>query len=440
MIRGAPVWVETAQHDRSSRSGRARLGAKAVPLHTISMLITRTSYDRPAYLDSRVNHPSDTAHAGMMVVRSIDLEAALSPLRGSLGQTALDGRPAAQIKRDIIAATPLAIDPSTEYTWYGRHQKKLADDPNAPAEIRRLALDMHGKLPSGQRNLSGPRVDLSRRETHDKFWLGLLQRESVAAAIVSKTLAVQHRWGADIALPPVPAIRDAAGLEVSDKINRLARAVWTGDTCADYTILTPEFFSSESHVDALMERLLSLDSRLNVLKIKNHTLEQVPKVEERVMFKKILEVVNEAKLIDRNRIFILLEAGHAMYPAAAGGFDIVSTSMTGIDYESPGYEQGGSGHGHYYSPRHMTTLKWPSAKKLLSKNGLPCSCEVCRRMKPDISKDEWNLQRRAHYVHCTGRMLAELTRLVGDRKIELARQRIAKSAISNFVGVLPYLH
>lgn len=440
MIRGDRVWVEEAQRDRSSRSGRVRLGAKAVPLHTISMLITRTSYDRPAYLDSRVNHPSDTAHAGMMAVRSIDLEAALSPLRGSLGQTALDGRPAAQLKRDLIDATPLVIDPSTDYTWYERHQERLADDLNAPVEIRRLARDMHAKLPTGQRSLSSPRTDLSRRETHDRFWLGLLRRDSDAASIVSKTLAVQHRWGADIALPPVPAIRDAAALEVSDKINRLARAVWTGDTCADYTILTPEFFSSESHVDALTERLLSLDARLNVLKIKNHTLEQVPKVEERVMFKKILEAANEAKLIDRNRVFVLLEAGHAMYPAAAGGFDIVSTSMTGVDYESPGYKPGGSGRGHYYSPRHMTTLKWPSAKRLMSKNELPCGCEVCRRMKPDISKDGWNLERRSHYVHCTSRMLAELTSLVGDQRMELARQRIAKSAISNFAGVLPYVH
>lgn len=440
MIRGAPVRVEDVHNDRCSRSGCAWIGAKRVLLHTMAPLITRTSYDRQAYLESRVGHPSDTNHAGMMVVRSIDLEAALSPLRGSLGQTALDGMPSARFKRDLIGATPLVIDPSTEYTWYEHHQEKLADDPNAPLEIRRLARSMYDKLPKGQRRFSGEPSSLRRIDVHDKFWLGLLSDGSAASSIVSRALAVQHRWGADVALSPVPAARDARMLEVSDKINRLARAVWTGDSCADYTILTPDFFSNETNVDALTGRFLSLDARLNVLKIKNHTLEQVPKVDERVMLKKILEAINEAKSSNPDRVFMLLEAGHVMYPAAAGGFDVVSTSVTGLDYESTGYVPGGSGWGHYYSPKHMTTLKWASVKKMLSKNGLPCSCAVCRGMKPNPSKDEWNLQRRSHYIHCTSRMLADLTRLVDDQKIELARQRITRSAISNLAGVLPYVH
>lgn len=441
MIRGAPVRVEDVHNDRCSRSGRAWIGAKPVLLHTLAPLITRTPYDRRAYLESRVNYPSDTDHAGMMVVRSIDLGAALGPLRASLGQTALGGMPSARVKRDLIGATPLMVDPSTDYTWYARHQKELADDPDTPLEIRRLARDMQEKLPKEQRRLSGEPTGMRRIDVHDKFWLGLLHDGSAAPSIVSQALAAQHRWGADVALPPVPAARDARMLEVSDKINRLARAVWTGDSCADYIILTQDFLSDESNVDALTGRLLSSRARISVLKIKNHTLEQVPKVGERVMLKRILEAVNEAKSSDPNRLFALLEAGHAMYPAAAGGFDIVSTSMTGIDYESPGYAPSGLGWGHYYSPKHMTTLKWASVRKMLSKNGLPCSCTICREMPPNPPKDVWNLQRRSHYVHCaSGGMLADLTRFVDDQRIELARQRITKSAISNFAGVLPYVH
>lgn len=443
MIKGKPVAVEVKQRDRSSRSGRVWIGAKHMPLHTMCVLITRNRYDRQAYLESRTGHPSDTAHAGMMAVRTIDLGAALSPLRESLGQTMLGGATSLS-RQDLIGAAPLAVDPSMEYTWYGRHQEKLADDPSTPIEIRRLAHAMHERLPSGQRRLSSQGVDLSRRELHDNFWLGLLRDDSTAASIVSKALAVQHRWGADIAFPPVPAARDAAMLEVSDKFNRLASAVWTGDSCADYIMLTPEFFGSERNIDALTERMLSLDAKINVLKFKNHALEQVPKIDERVMFKRILGAVNEAKSADPNRTFALMEAGHAMYPAAAGGFDIVSTGTTGIDYESPGYARPAGGDnqafGHYYSPKHMTTLKWPSVKRLLlSGNGLPCGCEVCRRMKADPSGDEWNLQRRSHYIHCTSRMLVGLTRLVDDQRMELARQYISKSAISNFAEALPYV-
>ena len=437
MITGVPVRVEAAQSDRCSRNGHVRLGAKRVALHSLSLLLTHP-LDIRAYFESRTVYPSETAYASMITARHID-RATLGSLLGSAGQTTLDGSPAILSRQDLLNATPIMIDPCTEYTWYGTHREKLANDPTTPVEIRRLARNMNDSFSHSKNRTPDPNRDLGRRAMHDKFWHGLLRDDSTASSIVSKALAEQHRQHADIALAPVPAAYDDRMLKVSDKINKMARAVWTGDNCACHITLTPDFFANESYVDALINTLLSSGAKITVLKFKNHTLEQVPKVVERAMFRKILEAINEAKSIDPSRIFILLEAGHAMYPAAAGGFDIVSTGMTGIDYEAPGYGRDGAGYGSYYSPKHMTVLKWQTVKKLLAKNGLPCSCEVCRRMSPHPPRDEWNLQRRSHYVHCTSRMLADLTSLVSGQKMELAKQRISRSAISNFAGSLPHI-
>lgn len=437
MITGLPVRVETTRLDRCSRSGSVQFGKKRVMFPSICMLLASASQDVRPYIESRTVHPSDTARAPMIIARHTD-RAVLDSLLWSAGQTTLSGSPAVLSQQDLLGATPMIIDPCTEYTWYGYRREELADDLDTPVEIRRLARSMHNSLSRNKNHTPNPNLDPGRRDLHDKFWHGLLRDDSAAPSIVSKMLAVQYNRHADIALPPVPAAYDDRLLDVSDKINRLARAVWTGDNCAYYIIVTPELFANESYIDALIHIIRSSSARLTVLKFKNHTLEQVPKVVERLMLRKILEAINEAKSSDPSRIFILLEAGHAMYPAAAGGFDIVSTGMTGIDYETVGYARG-SGHGSYYSPRDMTVLKWSVAKKMLAGNGLPCSCEVCRRMKPNPSRNEWNFQRRSHYVHCTSRMLADLTRLVGEQKMELAKQRISKSAISNFAGSLPYI-
>ena len=438
MIKGVPVRVENVRSDRCSRNGRLWIGAKSVPLHAMCPLLTSASLDLRAYLENRIVYPSDTAHASMVVVRHIDRSSVLEPLLASAGQTTLDASPAVQSRQDLLSATPLLVDPCTEYTWYAHHREDLANDPNTPIEIRRLARSMQGGLPRNKDRTPNPNLDTGRRGIYEKFWLGLLRDDSTASSIVSRMLAMQHNWRADVALPPVPAAYDDEVLSVSNKINKIAHAVWPGDNCAHYTILTPDFFANESYIDALADTILSSSAKFNVLKFKNNTLEQVPKVGERDMFKRILEAINEAKSSDHTRVFALLEAGHAMYPAAAGGLDIVSTKMTGIDYESPGYARG-DGYGSYYSPKDMTVRKWAEVRKMLAKAGLPCSCEICRKVGPNPTRSEWNLQRRSHYVHSTSRMLADLTRLVDEQKMELAKRNISKSAISNFANSLPYI-
>lgn len=439
MIEGKSVQVRSLKKDRCSRTGHARVGRKAFLFPAIAPRLT-SKLDWSAYIESRTSHPSATSQAGIMVIRSIDLPATLAPVLKSYGQTTLGGQAAYGPTRDVIDATPLMIDPCTDYLLYKSHQKSLANDPNAASDIRKMAEKMLGRpRDRKQRGIADGDHDQGRLQMHGELWRSLLQNNSVASSIVSTTLAAQDKHGADIVLPPAPAIHDQATLEASAKINRLARAVRPDGSCANYNIITPTALVDERIVDKLLGYISSVDDKFNVLKFKNHTLERPSNVYQRSVLKKVLESINEIKSRSPDRAFVLLEAGSAMYAAAAGGFDVVSSSMTGFDHDGVGYTRGGSGHGGYFSPRHLVTLQWRDAKRMIEGGGLPCGCEICSRITAIPLQGEWNVQRRLHYVQCTSRLLADLARFVDEQKIELAKQRLFQSALSNFAPTLPYI-
>ena len=439
MIAAKQVKIEDQKWDRCSRRGSFRIGDKRALFHTICPLITRATGDWRAYVDGRAIYPHETNHAGMMVFRTFDCDTSLAAMRESLRQTTLGGLQASRSRSDMIATTPMLIDPSTEYTRYAFRRGELIDDPNTPAAIRRIAKNVDAAL-SKTRNGNPDSSEAGRNHPHNKLWLELSRDDTALSSAVSESLASQQKLRADIALPPVPAAHDETILSVSEKINRVSQAVWPSNSCADYNILTPEFFSSERSVGALLDYMGSHDTTFNVLKFKNNWLEQVVNYPQRLQLKKLLEGINEIKSNDPGRIFMLLEAGYAMYPAAAGGFDIVSTGLRALDRDGRGFARDAAGYGGYFSPKQLIVLPWRHVKKMLEKSGLPCSCEICRKINAVPKRDAWNLQRRLHYILTTSRLLGELTRLVDEQKIEMAMQNLSRSEISNFSHTLPYIH
>lgn len=433
------IRVENQKWDRCSRSGYFIVGAKRAPFHTYCPLLTSTESDWRSYVESRTIYPHETSHAGMVVSRVFDLKKSLGAMQQSLAQTTLSGLPANQSKSDIINASIMMVDPCSEYTRYAFHRDALIGDPNTATAIRRLARKVAAAPPRDSGG--GPRHDGTGRDgPHNNLWIDLSRNDAETSSAVSETLAVQQNWHVDIALPPAPASNNEDMLAVSKKINRVSQAVWSGNNCANYNILTPEFFSRERSIDALLAYLASLDTTFCVLKFKNNYLEEVSNYAQRLQLKRLLEGINEIKSNNPNRIFMLLEAGYAAYPAAAGGFDIVSTSLRALDRDGIGFAHDAAGRGGYFGPKQMIVLPWRHVKKMLEKNGLPCSCGVCRGINSIPSTKSWNQQRRSHYIHCASRMFSELTHLVDEQKIEMAIQRLSQSEISNFTHVLPYVH
>ncbi len=440
MISNKRLNVEEPKWDRCTRNGYLRVGTKRVPLHTLAPLITSYDYDFVPYFDNLKQHPSESKHAKMMTFRMFELHKTLKPLLQSINQTTLDGELAYAFEKDIIETTPILIDPCMEYTWYSHFRKILSTNKDIPIEIRRLALKLLSivkKVEEGEITKSEGYV--KQKSEYEKFWLGLVKDKKKLSEIVTKILGLQNSLQSDIGLPPVPAVYSSELLEVTIQINKIAQAVWVGENCATYVVLTPHWLKSEELVDLLIKYLKSVESKFIVLKIKNLELDKVTFVYQRRMFKKIMEAINAIKQNDEEKVFMLLEAGYQMYPAMAGGFDFVSTSLRSLDKDGGGFSSDSEGYGGFFSPKHLVVLPWRDVKIMFTNDGLTCSCEICRSITSIPSKRDWNKLRRMHYMLAVSRMLEDLNKFVIDQKMELAIEKLSLSELSNFKRMLPFI-
>lgn len=442
MISNKIIKVENPKWDRCSRNGFLRIGTKRAAFHTIAPLIVSYEYDLEPYIDNLKLHPTESTQARMMTFRVIDAEATIKPFLQSVNQTILvDGKLALPFEKDLIESTPIIIDPCTEYTWYEHFRETLSKHKDLPREIRNLAsklLKIQSDVKAGK--ISKQLGNEQEKIIYEKFWLDLAKDPKGLVDVVTKMLGLQHALGADIGLPPVPAVYSPELLKVTEKINNIAQAIWVGENCATYVILTPQWMKSEGLIDLLINYLKSVDSKFIVLKIKNLELDKVSYVYQRKMFKKILEAINGIKQNKEDKVFMLLEAGYQMYPAIAGGFDFVSTSLRGLDKDGGGFgDPDNEGRGGFFDPIHLVILPWRDVSKMLKNGRLSCSCEVCRGVTSIPNKKEWNKIRRMHYMLAVSRLFQDINKFVTDQKMELAIEKLSKSALSNFKTMLPFI-
>lgn len=438
MISNKRLTIEEAKWDRCTRNGFLRVGTKRVLLHTLSPLITNSDFI--PYFDNLKQHPSESKHARMMTFKIFELDKTLKPLLQSINQTTLEGGHAFAFEKDIVETTPILIDPCMEYTWYSPFRKKLSTNKDIPIEIRRLALKILAidkKMKEG--DLTKPEGYAKSKIEYEKFWLDLAKDKKKLSEVVTKILGLQNSLQADIGLPPVPAVYSRELLDVTIQINKIAQAIWVGENCATYVVLTPQWLKSEELVDLLINYLKSVESKFIVLKIKNLELDKVTFVYQRQMFKKIMEAINSIKHKDEEKAFMLLEAGYQMYPAIAGGFDFVSTSLKGLDKDGGGFSPDANGFGGFFSPKHLVVLPWRDVKIMFANGGLKCSCEVCRSITSIPSKKDWNKLRRMHYMLAVSRMLEDINKFVVDQRMELAIEKLSLSELSNFKRMLPFI-
>ena len=440
MISSKSLNIEETKWDRCTRNGFLKIGTKRVLLHTLSPLITNYDSDFVSYFDNLKQHPSESKHARMMTFRIFDLDKTLKPFLQSINQTTLDGEFVYAFEKDVIETIPILIDPCMEYTWYSHSRKKLSTNKDIPIEIRRFTskiLSIVKKVEEG--NITKSDGYVKEKIEYEKFWLDLAKDKKKLSEVVTKILGLQNSLQADIGLPPVPAVYSPELLDVTMQINKIAQAIWVGENCATYVVLTPQWLKSEVLVDLVINYLKSVKSKFIVLKIKNLELDKVTFVYQRRMFKKIMEAINSIKQNDEEKVFMLLEAGYQMYPAIAGGFDFVSTSMKGLDKDVGGFSSDSKGYGGFFSPKHLVVLPWRDVKIMFANGGLKCSCEVCRSITSIPSKNDWNKLRRMHYMLAVSRMLEDLNKFVTDQKIELAIEKLSLSELSNFKRMLPFI-
>lgn len=440
MISNKEIKVDNAKWDRCTRNGIVNIGNKRAYCHTFSPLITSND-ELTSYFENVILNPSELRLTKMLVFRLIDAENTIEPILQRIHQRTLYNTSTSE--KDIVESTPIVIDPSLDYTWYSRYTEVLSKDQRIPKEIRRLA----EKLLKIDTEKEAGKIDRSeafhqRKRTYEAFWLDLVKDPKKLVDVVTQMLNVQHALGADIGLPPVPVIYSPELFEVAKKINNIAQAVWAGENCATYLILSPECMKMEVFLKQIMEYLKTVKSKVVVLKIKNLELDKVSYVFQRRMFKEMLESINHIKHSSNDeKVFMMLEAGYQMYPALAGGFDFVSTTLRALDKDQGGFgANDAKGFGGWFDPKYLVVRPIRDVRKMLENgNGLPCGCEICRNIAVINNKDDWNRLRRLHYLYTVARFCEELNQYVTSQRMELSVEKLSQSALSNFKKMLPFV-
>jgi hypothetical protein len=142
------------------------------------------------------------------------------------------------------------------------------------------------------------------------------------------------------------------------------------------------------------------------------------------------------------RVFVLLEAGLQLYAAAAGGFDIVSTSISGFDGD------------WIFRPNDKkdTINGWFDMDKLFFRNDRFIrkklenggfkhkDCPACKSITDyESAKRDWHDKKRIHYLVCLNQLFSRLYGYIDDQRIELAKTDIARSEVSNLKNILPLM-
>jgi hypothetical protein len=375
-------------------------------------------------------------HLGTYVVRLFDAENILSPLLSQVNQQGLIEKWAFSSLREFAEHNILFIDPALEYLRYEPHLNKFAGlrIPKVFASYVKICQQKNEEMDSSE-------YRKWKEARHKLFWKKLDEDPKQEEIMLGEIRDLELYYKADVLLPPVPLVTSEKLFDISKKINRIFRGISKSRPaeCANYFVFPQNVLQDDSMIDEVLEYIREDDSsNLTALKFKYFDVEKRGALSERENYGNLSKELAIIKEQHPNKVFMLLEGSHHVYPSAVVGFDIVSTSTTGLDLD------GGFGtypYGHWYDPEKMVQRPYEEVKKLFNNNGhyMPCRCEACKKITniDSIALDEWNYFRRQHYILTMNNYMEEIQRAIIERNIELARDKLVNSDLSNLKDLIP---
>jgi hypothetical protein len=451
MMKAQKVSIRNVKWDRPARKAIITIGNKELLNLSFGPSVS-TEGEMEVYKNLVGTETLDHVH--VVVTKLFSVNKTIKPLIEKASNAAIDSDNYTMKNTyltNFLESVTIIIDPATDSLEYEAHTKELSTSEDVPFELRKIAKKILKIKPLKFKKKKEERKKyrLKKKETYEGYWRALLAEPNKRKLqkLISDTLDAESKSNADVGLPPVPVIDSLEKLEWTKEINRIALAYWPKngpqDNCATYLIIAPEVLSDEFLVDQIIEYIGSVDSKFIVFKFKNLELDTRGKVDEKEFFKKLLNAIVQIKHEKKDeRVFVLLEAGLQFYAAAAGGFDIVSTSISGHDGDwifRP-------------SERTDTINGWFDMEKLFFRNDRFIrkklenggfrhkDCPACKGITDYASaKRDWHDKKRIHYVVCVNQLLTRLYGYIDQQKIELAKSDLARSEVSNLKHILPLL-
>lgn len=448
----ASKWkVSQIDRDRFARATKTQLEEKEILTPNFSPLI-QTPKELDIYL-SRMLSQEGNQHLGTFVMRIFDANKILLPLIDfkTQSQRGIDEerKPVPSLYKDFFEKTIPLIEPATEYLDFEFHFEKfvkLAEKIRFPQQVM-----AHLRLKERRKkNCSSTDYKKWKEPAHRQFWYSLDRERRRLNDLITDYFDLEAKFETKTLIPPVPFADNEGLLDIAIRVNNMGKALAVDrGECATYFLLSKSTLRNSKMLEKIVEYMNHDQATLTLLKFKNLTLWDQGVYNEREAFRDLMEAIAEIKKNKPERLFMLLEGSLQCFPSASYGFDLVSSSLRLLDIDSAYGENAGYG-GYFYEDR-LCNVKYVDIPEIMSNNNgsLPCPCSVCRSITYDsvkkellydgekITLEEWNDRRREHNLSAMNDLMEMISRAIKEKQIELVRQRIKDSEISNLQKLIP---
>jgi hypothetical protein len=441
--------VSQVDRDRFARATKTSLEGKEILTPSFSPLI-QSSKELDIYL-GRMLSPEDNQHLGTFVMRIFDANKILLPWFNIKNQRGIDGetKVVPTLYRNFFERTISLIDPATEYLDFEFHFDKfvkLADKVHFPQQVMTY---LHWK-DRRKKNSSSKDYKRWKGQAHRRFWYALDRERRRLNDLITEYFDLEAKFETKILIPPMPLVDNESLLDIAIRINDMSKALAVDrGECATYFLLSKSTLRDEKMLMKIVEYLKRDPATLIIFKFKNLALWETGVFTEREAFRDLMEEMSDIKKDKPEKLFMLLEGSLQCFPSASYGFDLVSSSLRLLDIDSAYGENAGYG-GYFYEDK-LWNAKYTDIPEIMTNNegSLPCPCHICRSITYDklknelqyngkkLAQEEWNEYRREHNLFAMNSLMKMINRAITEKHIELVRQKIKNSEISNLKTLIP---
>lgn len=224
-------------------------------------------------------------------------------------------------------------DVGFEFLYYNKNRKKIHKFASQHEDLSPI-VEYLDRLDTHEAN-SNTSQQFARinKPLHERFWQELFERSEAKKreAMIGRILDYERKYF-DYDNPPTNFIDSLESFEYAKRINETSQAIAYSNEreCATSFQFHSNILSDEEIVSKLVEYLEADKTKLTILKFKNLDLRANVDYTMRSNFKRILATISDIKIDNKNKAYMLLEAGN-QYAVCLPVFEIVSRAFSMID-------------------------------------------------------------------------------------------------------------
>jgi hypothetical protein len=434
--------VQELDRDRYSRTGIYKIGKKQVEFPNFSPRIKNE-----ADLDSiiRITTLDPPQYVGAYVTRLSDQPNEIFQNRSSANQRTLSTDSYAYPHlRKFYDEKIMIMDPSPEYLLYEGNDdvEKLQKQIKMLYQKNKKLKSIHEYLNTVielKEDIPTEKYQSWKKQLYKDFWYELDRSQEEMNKLIGETHDIENSYNSDILVPYVPVILNEGMLDISTRVNKISNAIATKES-ASYLILNTATLNNDLIMKKINEYIQNDPNKITIFKIKYMEIYKPGYMKQRENYTELMRKMSDITEENKEKFFILLEGGVQSFPSAAVGFDMVSTSMTGLDGDGA---FGTSVYGRWFYPKKLWSITYEEAVIVFHncKNGPPHDCPACNEIYDlgidNVSSQQWNDLRREHYVHSMNDCMKDITFHISQNQIELIQQELQNSEVSKLAELIP---